>query len=91
MKSHHNLYPQVWDWNNLLLAYRIEAVLAAWWLPVRCPPFDADAIWEAMAHDKKRRGRSLRWVLPHAIGEVEIVESVPRDVVVTVLRNLGAS
>ena len=76
---------------DLLLAYRIEAVLAAWWLPVRCPPFDADAIWEAMAHDKKQRGRSLRWVLPHAIGEVEIVESVPRDVVVTVLRNLGAS
>ena len=76
---------------DLLLAYRIEAVLAAWWLPVRCPPFDADAIWEAMAHDKKRRGRSLRWVLPHAIGEVEIVESVPRDVVVAVLRNLGAS
>jgi shikimate kinase/3-dehydroquinate synthase len=88
------------------LADRIEGVLAAWGLPVRCPrfdrcspseaeglgarPFDADGIWVAMAHDKKRRGRSLRWVLPRAIGEVETVDDVPRDVVIAVLRDLGA-
>jgi shikimate kinase/3-dehydroquinate synthase len=72
------------------LADRIEAALAAWSLPVRCPPFDADAIWEAMRHDKKRRGRAQRWVLPTAIGEVEIVEDVPPDVVRSVLRDLGA-
>jgi len=75
---------------DLPLADRIEAVLSAWGLPVRCPPFDAHAIWKAMAHDKKRRGRSLRWVLPRAIGEVEIVGDVPRTVVVSVLRHLGA-
>jgi shikimate kinase/3-dehydroquinate synthase len=73
------------------LAGRIAEVLSAWGLPVRCPSFDADAIWEAMAHDKKRRGRSLRWVLPRAIGQVEITEDVPRDVVLAVLRDLGAS
>jgi len=80
------------------LAGRIEEVLSAWGLPVRCPRFDklsaqhfdADAIWGAMAHDKKRRGRSLRWVLPRAIGQVEITEDVPRDVVLAVLRDLGA-
>jgi shikimate kinase/3-dehydroquinate synthase len=72
------------------LADRIERTLAAWGLPVRCPHFDADAIWDAMAHDKKRRGRSLRWVLPRAVGEVELVGDVPRDVVVAVLRELGA-
>jgi shikimate kinase/3-dehydroquinate synthase len=80
------------------LAGRIEEVLSAWGLPVRCPRFDklsarhfdADAIWEAMAHDKKRRGRALRWVLPRAIGQVEITEDVPRDVVLAVLRDLGA-
>jgi shikimate kinase/3-dehydroquinate synthase len=72
------------------LADRIEAVLSAWGLPVRCPPFDADAIWKAMAHDKKMRGRSLRWVLPRAIGEVEIAGDVPQKVVVSVLRHLGA-
>jgi shikimate kinase/3-dehydroquinate synthase len=73
------------------LAGRIEALLAVWELPVRCPPFDADAIWEAMAHDKKRQGRSLRWVLPRAIGEVEITDDVPPETVKSVLRDLGAT
>ena len=72
------------------LADRIESVLSAWGLPVRCPPFDADAIWEAMAHDKKRRGHALRWVLPYAIGEVEIAEDVPPDIVKSTLHSLGA-
>jgi len=72
------------------LTGRIEAVLTAWGLPVRCPPFDTDSIWEAMAHDKKRRGRGLRWVLPHAVGEVEIAEDVPPHVVKSILRNMGA-
>ena len=69
---------------------RIEAALAAWGLPVRCPPFGVGDIWEAMAHDKKRRGRSLRWVLPHAIGHVEITDAVPRQVVTSVLTGMGA-
>jgi shikimate kinase/3-dehydroquinate synthase len=73
------------------LADRIEAALSAWGLPVRCPPFDADAIWDAMAHDKKRQGRALRWVLPYAIGEVGITEDVPRETVISVLRDLGAT
>ncbi len=73
-----------------LLADRIEAALVAWDLPVRCPPFDVDEIWKAMAHDKKKRGRGLRWVLPRAIGEVEITEDVPFDAVRSVLSRLGA-
>jgi shikimate kinase/3-dehydroquinate synthase len=69
---------------------RIEAALAAWGLPVRCPPFDTGAIWQAMAHDKKRRGRALRWILPRAIGEIEIVDDVPPHLVQSVLSELGA-
>jgi shikimate kinase/3-dehydroquinate synthase len=69
---------------------RIEAALAAWGLPVRCPPFGVGEIWEAMAHDKKRRGRSQRWVLPHAIGHVEVADAVPRQVVASVLTGMGA-
>jgi 3-dehydroquinate synthetase len=72
------------------LAERIETVLQAWALPVRCPPHTPAAIWMAMAHDKKRRGRSLRWALPRAIGVVEIVEDVSSKVVRGVLRGLGA-
>jgi 3-dehydroquinate synthase len=72
------------------LAARIESALDAWGLPVRCPPHEVGAIWEAMTHDKKRRGRALRWILPHAIGQVEIVEDVAPGVVKSVLQDLGA-
>jgi len=72
------------------LPARIERALAGWGLPVRCPPFEADGIWEAMAHDKKRRGRALRWILPRAIGEVEIFVDIPPDLVRQVLRDMGA-
>jgi 3-dehydroquinate synthase len=72
------------------LTGRIEAALAAWGLPVRCPPYDVEAIWAAMAYDKKRRGHTLRWVLPRALGQVEIAEDIPPDVVRQVLAHLGA-
>ena len=72
------------------LVERIEAILTDWELPVRCPPLDAEAIWSAMTHDKKKRGNALRWVLPRTIGEVEIVEDVPPSLVKSVLRSLGA-
>ena len=72
------------------LAARIESVLDAWGLPVRCPPHHVGAIWEATTHDKKRRGRALRWILPQAIGQVEIVEDVAPGVVKSVLQDLGA-
>jgi 3-dehydroquinate synthetase len=72
------------------LAGRIASALAAWDLPVVCPPLDVGAIWDALAHDKKRQGRGLRWVLPRAIGEVAIREDVPAGVVKSVLREMGA-
>ena len=72
------------------LVERIEAVLTAWKLPIRCPPLDAEMIWSAMTHDKKRRGDALRWVLPLTIGTVETVEDVPPPLVKSVLRSLGA-
>jgi 3-dehydroquinate synthase len=69
---------------------RIEHTLSAWGLPVRCPRFEVNDIWRALAHDKKRRGDTLRWILPHAIGEVTIIEDVPKDAVLAVLREMGA-
>jgi 3-dehydroquinate synthase len=72
------------------LSSRIEAALTAWGLPTCCPPFDTDEIWQAMAHDKKKRGRTLHWVLPRAIGDVEIIEDVSPEIVKQVLINLGA-
>jgi 3-dehydroquinate synthase len=76
------------------LIERIEAALGRWGLPVRIPSAKAfdnvEVIWHAMAHDKKKRGRKLRWILPRAIGEVEIVENVPPELVKSVLKALRA-
>jgi shikimate kinase/3-dehydroquinate synthase len=73
------------------LPERIARALAAHHLPIRCPPVGAEAAWEAMGRDKKKRGGQLRWVLPRAIGEIEIVDDVPREVVLNVLREMGAA
>jgi 3-dehydroquinate synthetase len=43
-----------------------------------------------MAHDKKKQGKMLRWVLPREIGAVEIVTDVAQEVVESVLRDMGA-
>jgi shikimate kinase/3-dehydroquinate synthase len=69
---------------------RIETTLSTWGLPVRCLPFEAKDIWHAMAHDKKRRGDALHWVLPNAIGDVTLVADVPKQTVIAVLREMGA-
>jgi 3-dehydroquinate synthase len=42
-------------------------------------PLDADALLEAMRHDKKVRAGRLRLVLPVAIGETRIVDDVTDD------------
>jgi len=68
---------------------RIESLLRKLGLPVRCPDFAPEAIWEAMQTDKKKRRKTLRWVLPRAIGEVEIRDDVPKEAVMEVLRGMG--
>jgi len=78
------------DWAEQSLVERIEAILTTWELPVHCPPLDAEAIWSAMTHDKKKCGDALRWVLPRTISEVETVEDIPPSLVKSVLRSLGA-
>jgi 3-dehydroquinate synthase len=78
-------------WAAPSLAQRIAAVLAAWGLPVRCPSFDADAIHQALAYDKKKRRSGLRWVLPRAIGQVEIAEHVPSHTITSVLQSMSAA
>ena len=73
------------------LAAQLAEVLASWGLPVTLPPVAVAALWDAMTHDKKRRGATLRWILPRAIGAVEIVEDVPEAVVKAMLAEMGAT
>jgi len=69
---------------------RLERALSAHGLPVRCPPVEVDAILSAIAYDKKKQGHALRWVLPRALGDVEITTDVPPQVVRSVLCGMGA-
>ncbi len=58
------------------LPARITAVMARLGLSVTLSGYDPAAILQAMATDKKRQAGRLRFVLPHAIGQVELHDDV---------------
>ena len=58
-------------------------------LPVR-HAFDPAAALAAMATDKKRRGRSSRFVIPRRIGEVSVMEGVAAAAVRAALAGIAA-
>lgn len=70
------------------LVERLSALLTRLGLPVRGCQTTPAAIWEAMGSDKKKRGQTLRWILPQALGQVEIVSNIPRQVVLSVLEEI---
>lgn len=67
------------------LASRQQKLLEALGLPVDPPSVDPEQVLEVMRHDKKASRGRLRFILPHRIGHVELVEDVPADQVLTVL------
>ncbi|MGC9349437.1 MAG: 3-dehydroquinate synthase [Anaerolineae bacterium] len=68
----------------------VEAALKVAGLPVKSPSLPVEDVIEAMRYDKKRKAKRLRWVLPRAIGEMEITTEVPLGVVRAVLTEMGA-
>jgi 3-dehydroquinate synthase len=67
---------------------RLAVLLQRFGLPTRYEGHEPEEIWEAMATDKKRRGKKLRFVLPKAIGQVMVTDQVPKAVVLEVLEKL---
>ncbi len=55
------------------LSARVEAALEALGLPTRLS-FEVAAARRAMASDKKKRGKTLRFVIPTAVGAVELID-----------------
>ena len=53
---------------------RIANLLDRLELPVRLEGYDLSQIINAMAHDKKRAGKTLRFVIPQAVGDVVVVD-----------------
>lgn len=66
---------------------RVEAVLKRAGLPARYRGAGPKRIFAAMASDKKK-GNSLRFILPRKIGDVIIEENVPESAVIEVLEEL---
>jgi shikimate kinase/3-dehydroquinate synthase len=71
------------------LARHMESILDRLGLPVRHQGYPADAIWAAMASDKKRKAGRLRFVLPERPGKMVITDGVPRELVLEVLDEIG--
>ena len=60
---------------------RVERVLTRLGLPTRTQGYAVDEIMAAMGHDKKRAGKTLRFVLPRAVGDVFVTDSPGDDLV----------
>ena len=70
---------------------RIVQVLNSVALPTQIPQeWQAEAIFAAMASDKKKATGRLRFVLPRAIGDVFVTGQVSEDEVLETLRYCGA-
>ncbi|HMN29284.1 MAG TPA: 3-dehydroquinate synthase, partial [Caldilineaceae bacterium] len=60
---------------------RVRQILARHQLPTQLPGYSPDAILAAMGHDKKRSGKTLRFIIPQAVGDVVIIDDPGRDYV----------
>lgn len=70
------------------LVTRVEGLLDRLDLPIRADGFAPEQVLAAMGTDKKRIGRRLRFVLPRAIGDVNLFDDVPDEHVLAVLAKL---
>jgi 3-dehydroquinate synthase len=66
---------------------RQKALIRAAGLPLALPALDPDAVLECLRGDKKVREGRVRFVLPTAIGAVEIRDDVEEDLIRAVLRS----
>jgi 3-dehydroquinate synthetase len=57
------------------VAARIKAVIERVGLPTTARGYDVDKVLAAMGHDKKRTGKTLRFIIPREIGDVVIIDS----------------
>ncbi len=64
---------------------RVEGLLRRLDLPLRYHGAEPEAVLAAMSTDKKRLGGRLRFVLPRAIGDVDVFDAVPVEDVLAVL------
>jgi 3-dehydroquinate synthase len=71
-------------------ARRLEDLLDRLGLPRRMPATAYSSLVQAMAHDKKRSGTSVRWVLTPRVGHASVPHPIDSRLVKAVLLSLGA-
>jgi 3-dehydroquinate synthase len=72
-------------WIGLDVVDRVARLLERFGLPTTAPGLDPARLLEAMALDKKNRDGRLRFVLPHAIGTVELTDAASEADVLSVI------
>ena len=70
------------------LADRITAVVDRLGLPTSLSGYDAEAIHAAMGHDKKRAGKTLRFIIPQDLGDVVIIDDPGRPQVLAAINTI---
>jgi 3-dehydroquinate synthase len=63
------------------LAARIRNVVDRVGLPVQWPGLDAAAVHAAMSFDKKRSGKTVRFIIPQALGDVVMIDDPGTEIV----------
>jgi 3-dehydroquinate synthase len=75
-------------WIERALTDRLVALIERFGLPTAVPPhLDRDALIDAMGRDKKNQRGQIRYILPHALGRVELTAAPTEN---DVRRVLGA-
>jgi 3-dehydroquinate synthase len=77
-------------WIGPEITDRLVRLLERFGLPARFPGLDADRLLEAMSRDKKNQRGRIRFVLPRALGHVELTDAAGLDDVREVLTTLFA-
>ncbi|NLF09346.1 MAG: 3-dehydroquinate synthase [Pirellulaceae bacterium] len=65
---------------------RLRSLLETFGLPVEPPECDAQSVIDVMMNDKKNQDGRIRFILPHSMGLVQLVEDAPFSAVLDVLR-----
>ena len=75
-------------WIGPEVTLRLSRLLARFGLPVAISGLDPDRLLDAMGRDKKNQRGKVRFVLPRALGHVELTDAASPDDVHAVLTAL---
>jgi 3-dehydroquinate synthase len=67
-------------WIDPTVTDRLVALLRRFHLPIGAPGLDVVSLYRAMGRDKKNQGGQIRFVLPRAIGRVELTSASEAEI-----------